>query len=297
MVFAGNFNNPLFRLVKKLVNAHEMPDLDRAGARARAQAERAIAGLIDGLKAGGNHVLWPSGHTQRHGVERVGAARAAADILRAVPETTVVLVRTRGLWGSSFSWAYTGEKPPLARRFLAGAGLLLANLIFFMPRRRVEITVRRVDRSELPPSTREALNPWLEQWYNEGGPEQPTFTPYHFLFGPRRDCPEVYTADKVDLDRITPKTIEAVGQILADKLRRTLDGKEQVPDTSLDELGLDSIDRAEIALQVERQFGVTADATPETLGQLWVMAEGLPGSTRLEAPPPAPLRASSDLCE
>jgi long-chain-fatty-acid--[acyl-carrier-protein] ligase len=278
MVFAGNFNNPAFRLIKRLLDAHDIPDLNKAGGRARAEAERAIGGLIDGLKKGVNHCLWPAGHTQHHGVERLGAARASAEVLRSVPDTTVVLVRTRGLWGSSFSWAYTGEKPPLTRRFLAGAGVLLANLIVFMPRRRIEITVRRVDRSDLPPLTREELNPWLERWYNEGGPEAPSFAPYHFLFGPRtREYPEVDLAGQVDLERIKPQTIESVGRILADKLRRLLNDNEQAPDTSLDELGLDSIDRVEIALRVERQFGVTCDKTPETLGQLWMMAEGLAG--------------------
>ena len=64
-----------------------------------------------------------------------------------------------------------------------------------MPRRRIEITVRLVDHPELPLSTHEAMNPRLEQWYNEGSPEQPTFTPYHFLLGPRRDDPEVNLAD------------------------------------------------------------------------------------------------------
>ena len=58
----------------------------------------------------------PEGRRQRHpladrhavratGPSYLGAARTAADVLAAVPNATVVLVRTRGLWGSSFSWA------------------------------------------------------------------------------------------------------------------------------------------------------------------------------------------------
>ena len=39
------------------------------------------------------------------GAERLGGARATADILRAVPGVNVVLVRTRGVWGSRFSYA------------------------------------------------------------------------------------------------------------------------------------------------------------------------------------------------
>src|ERR671934_234152 len=107
------------------------------------------------------------------GADRLGGARAAADILSAIPEAEVILVRTRGLWGSMLSFAYTGKRPRLLRRLWQAAGLLLANLLVFMPRRSVDITLQRVDRGELPPPQRETLNPWLEAWYNSEGPETP----------------------------------------------------------------------------------------------------------------------------
>src|SRR5438874_2737744 len=72
------------------------------------------------------------------------------EILRAVPEANIVLVRTRGLWGSMTSCAPTGSKPNFMRSLRIGGGLLLANLLLFMPRRRVDITVERIDRSQLP---------------------------------------------------------------------------------------------------------------------------------------------------
>ena len=50
----------------------------RQGRGARVQA------IIDGLKAGTNHILWPSGRLQRRGVEVLGGARALTDILDAV---------------------------------------------------------------------------------------------------------------------------------------------------------------------------------------------------------------------
>src|SRR5436309_3312284 len=83
----------------------------------------------------------------------------------------VVLVHTRGVWGSSFSYAQTGKAPLLGRRLLAGAGCLLANLLVLMPRRRVDITVERLDRARLPELTVTKVNPWLEAWYNAEGPE------------------------------------------------------------------------------------------------------------------------------
>ena len=52
--------------------------------------------VIDGLKKGENFILWPSGRIQRRGVEVLGGSRALTDILKAVPEANIVLVRTSG---------------------------------------------------------------------------------------------------------------------------------------------------------------------------------------------------------
>ncbi len=125
--------------------------------------------VIDGLRNGDNYILWPSGRIQHAGIERLGGARALADILQAVPQASVVLVRTRGLWGSMFSYAQTGEHPNLIGRYAAGLGYLMSNLLVFMPRRPVSITIERIERSRLPELRREKLNPWFEAWYNTGG--------------------------------------------------------------------------------------------------------------------------------
>ncbi len=287
MVYTGNFDNPLFRFLKRLLNAHDIPDLGQASTSARAQAERALAAVVEAMKRGENHIIWPSGHVWRSGREQLKAARAASDILQAVPEATVLLVRTRGLWGSKFSWAH-GKKPKLTRRLLAGVGWLLANLLCFMPRRKVDITLERVDRSALPEPRREVVNPWLEEWYNRGGPEEPTFVRYHFL-SPRRayEFPPPADLDDVDLSAVKPETREAVHHILAEKLQRPLKESEQGPDTSLDQLGLDSLDRMEVTLQVERRFGFSSDETPLTVGQFWALAQGLAERKPPKPPPPS----------
>ena len=212
-------------------------DQRRAGAGPRTgehpsprQAEKAVAEVIAGLRAGYNHVLWPSGRLQCSGVERLGAARSVADILQAVPEATVILVRTSGLWGSRFSYGYAGERPSLVGGLFVGFGLLLSNLLFLMPRREIHMTVRRVARTELPELRRETLNPWLEFWYNAGGPERPTFVPYHFLLGPRtHEFPALPTMGEADLSRVKAVTKDAVAQIVAERLDRALIDAEQTP--------------------------------------------------------------------
>ncbi len=45
--------------------------------------------------------------------------------------------------------------------------------------------------------------------------------------------------------------------------------------TLLEQIGLDSLARMEVALAVEDRFGFRSDRVPETLGELWTLAEGL----------------------
>ncbi|HEY7315721.1 MAG TPA: AMP-binding protein [Gemmataceae bacterium] len=289
MVYEGNFNNPFMYLLMKLLNAVRVPDLDQASAKARSRAQKAVEVVIDGLRNGQNHILWPSGRIQHDGKERLGGARALADILQAVPEANVVLVRTRGLWGSMFSYAQTGEHPSLIGRYAAGLGWLVANLLVFMPRRRIDITIERIERGRLPELRREKLNPWFEAWYNDNdGPETPTYVPYHFAFGRGSfEFPKLRSLEEVDPSQIKPEIREEVSHMIADKLGRPLTDDERSPNTTFDQLGLDSLDRMELNLHVEQRYGFSSDQVPTTLGQLWALAQGL-----VEKGPPKPAPAA-----
>jgi long-chain-fatty-acid--[acyl-carrier-protein] ligase len=288
MLYEGNFTNPLLYPFMRLLDAIRVPNLEQASAESRQRAQQAIADAIATLRQGRNVVLWPAGRIERVGYEILGGARAAAEILAAVPEAQLILVRTRGLWGSRFSFAYNGSYPPLSRGLRAGLGLLLANLVFFMPRRRVDITLERIDRARLPELRRETLNPWLEAWYNaDSRPETPTFVPYHFLFGARTyEFPGRTNLAEVDLSGVKAATKTGVAEIVADRLGRPLGPDELRPETTLDQLGLDSLQRQDVSLAIEQRFGFTADQVPQTVGQLWALAQGLVESGPVQPPPP-----------
>jgi long-chain-fatty-acid--[acyl-carrier-protein] ligase len=290
LVYHGTFQGLTGRFLVHLVHALEVPDLGGASVRARKKAEQSIAAVTAGLARGERFIVWPAGRVWREGVERIGPARAAADILRAQPECNVLLVRTRGVWGSSWTWAQLAARPSLIRLMLAGMGWLLVNLLSFMPRRPVEITLEVADRGRMPEPRREVLSPWLEQWYNGdlSGAEKPVWIPYHFLFGRRSyDFPPT-TAPAADLDAslVRPETGAAVLSLLSDWLQRPLAESEQQPSCRLEQLGLDSLDRMKLKLQVERQFGFMGDEPCETVSNLLVLAEGR-APRKPPAPPPA----------
>ncbi|MER8214986.1 hypothetical protein, partial [Acinetobacter baumannii] len=82
------------------------------------------------------------------GATHLGGNSGVSRLLQAVPDCGLVLVRTRGLWGSSFSWA-AGE-PVLGRALLRGLVSLLCHGLFFLPRREVRITCALPSRRPMP---------------------------------------------------------------------------------------------------------------------------------------------------
>ncbi|MGL4554517.1 MAG: AMP-binding protein, partial [Gemmataceae bacterium] len=295
LVFEGTFDTPVLWPLMKVIDALRVPDMEAASAAARQTAEGSVRAIIDGLNAGRNHILWPSGRLQRRGVEVLGGARALTDILDAVPDAEVVLVRTRGLWGSVFTFAYTGKLPDLTPRMLGGLGTLLANLLFLTPRRDITITVERLDRSALPGGGRNEVNAFFERWYNAEGPEEPRFVPYHFAFGRRRhDYPKLAGLADVDVTGVKPEVRAEVVAMLEEKLKRPMADDEKEADTTLDALGLDSLDRMELALAVEQRFGFATDQVPATVGQCVALAAGLVEKGPPRAAPPAWFRKTED---
>ena len=172
LVAEDTFKNPFFYPVMKLINAISVPDVTRVDARAhfirrrggRQGSHCSTAGRRE-LKSSGRRV-----DCSGRGVEVLGGAPPLTEVLKEVPEANLVMIRTRGLWGSRFGFARTGKLPNFTTNLFASLGWLLASGVFFMPRRTVDITIRLVDRKELPELERSKLNPWFEAWYNAKGP-------------------------------------------------------------------------------------------------------------------------------
>ena len=287
LLLESNFRSPVLAPFAWALEAIKVPDIAEASVEARQRAQASVDAIIDALKAGRNAVLWPSGHLMRDGVEHIGGTRAVSDILAAAPDVTVVLVRTRGLWGSMYSWAQTAQKPPLMKLLLRGGWHLLTNLGFLTPKRRVTFTMEAFPPDARPEPTREAINPWLEAWYNaDEKPETPTYVPYHFLSGKRDfDWPPPPTGPVLDLGKVKPATKDAVAEILSDRLNRPLTDDENTADTTFIQLGLDSLDAMEVTLEVEQRYGFTGEVMPLTVGQLWALAEGMVEHSEVKPPP------------
>lgn len=172
---------PLIGWLARQAGTVLIPDLTAPGRqemRAVAQAMREVARA---LAEGGNVLLYPGGRLSRQAQERVGRNGAVERLLKSVPGLRIVLVRTRGLWGSMFSWAGQGGSPKLLRALPRILVALAANFLFFMPRRRV--TVELVEPENFPRGAgRAEMNAYLEAFYN-ATPNPALSVPYFWWQG------------------------------------------------------------------------------------------------------------------
>jgi len=275
IVTTSMYRKPLLYPLMRLVNAVEVPDLAEQSRGAREQTLTMLDTIAAGLNRGENFLLYPAGRTERRGIEEIGATRAVADLLTRCPQANIVLVRTRGIWGSVFTTAYTGDHPNLEHCVVRALGWVFAALCIFLPRRNVTMTVEQIERRDLPGITRDKLNPFLEEWYNRGAPEKPTFVPFSFLFGPRQyKYPVLLKTGQIKLAKIRPATICAVNEMVEERLKRPLSAEENSAEMPLDRLGLDSLERMDLALHIEDRFRFRSDRVADTLGELWALAEG-----------------------
>ena len=274
LVYSGTYRVPFLLPLMKLVRAFEVPDLSAQSQSAVAQAQQLIDTVVEGIEQDNSFIIYPSGRLQRTHLEKIGSNRLVHEVVSRCPSVTIVLVRTRGLWGSLWGCARTGQPPDLTNNVLEALGWLLASLVFFLPRRNVHLHVETMQREELATESREEFNRKLEDWFNVDAPDYPIFVRYNWCFGPDTGNYQTPAALDIDTDSIDKKTIGQVNELVELFLKRDLIDSEQVSGTRLEDLGLDSLDRMDLALRIEQQFGFQSDEVVETLGGLWSLADG-----------------------
>lgn len=277
---------PVIRTLTRLIGTISIPDLRREGRTAESGVREALERVAGVLRSGGNVLLYPAGGLTRTGRERLGGNRGVYSLRGLVPDVRLVLVRTTGLWGSSFSWA-RGTAPDILKGLARGVFELLLNGIFFMPRRRVRISV---SEPELPGQADglRTLNEALETFYN-ADMAPALAVPYHFLLGstPKElPAPVMQTPDGAALADV-PKAIRE--RVLA--ILREESGVEVIEDTATlaTDLGIDSLSLINVSVRLEEISGQPIEQLEalRTVGDCILAAAGLLGAAGEAAEPPA----------
>ncbi len=279
----GAVDRFFIRRVVRRLRFFPIPDMARAGSLGTERARRAMADMVEALKDGDNLLLYPAGTIKRTHYETCRGNAAVYQVLQEFPEVRVVLVRTKGLWGSSFSFA-AGTAPPLPAIIKRAVAYLAANAGIFMPRRRVSVEFFEPD--DFPrQGSREEINAYLEGFYN-AVPESNTFVPYAWWQGKTRALPEPETlSDTPDVSQVPASSREMLLEYL-----RSLTGISAIDETQnlAKDLGIDSLAKVELFTWLEKQFGTMQVDTEamQTVADVMLAAAGeAASSTRPELQP------------
>lgn len=292
----GGINQPGLRWLAERFGARFMPAIAKRGPEARAEIERVLDKCIAGLQQHENLLMYPAGHILRCQREEIGANSAVETILHQAPEVRVVLVRIRGLWGSSFSNLGPARDSQVGLILKNGLIAILKNAIFFTPRR--PVTIEFVEPDDLPRTAdRQTINRYLEDFYNQEPLPRNTYVPYTIWERSRiTTLPEPETAVvHADTGAVPSGTRELVTRHLQE-----LTGVAVLRDEAhlVNDLGMDSLARAELLVWLEQEFGfpqTNVDAL-RTVGDILLAACGEAisgGMAELNPVPPTWFRAES----
>ena len=277
----------LIRWFARRWGVRAIPSMGTYGSAAAVEIEKVLDESIAGLKNGENLLLWPAGHLTHGYKEIISGTSAVESIIRHYPDVRVVLVRTKGLWGSSFSWA-SGQPPKALKALANGLLSLLACGIFFVPRRK--LTIEFYEPPDLPRhADRSTLNSFLEAYYNENA-QHNTYVSYSVWEKKGTiTLPEpVLSATSADISAILPSTRQIVLNYLSN-----LTGISQIKDSDHlgRDLGMDSLARTDLLIWLEKEFGfpITDIDALQTVGDVLLAASGrsvYSGPLRLKPVPP-----------
>lgn len=270
---------PVINWFMKKIEAIPVPNFSVASnSLKKRRAEKAEKKVLDGIKKGENFLIYPAGRVKKEAREIITGS-SIHRIIQENPDINIVLVRISGLWGSSFSKAITGKSPPMMATLWEGVKTVFKNLLFFTPRREVTLEFLPTPPDFPFTGSRMEVNQYLESWYNfnpaskkkEGEPL--SLVPYLFW---KKELPQIKIVNTPE-ENIDIDTIPSVKQKINEKLQEItkLSTQELQADKSLTiDLGLDSLDLAELVVFLDDEFNISGVPVEEltTIKKLMAIA-------------------------
>lgn len=279
------YYTPIIHTIMRFMNALPIPNfVNSSNSLKKKKADRVIESIIEDLRKKENFLIYPAGKTKHQAREVIGAS-GVHRIIHAVPEANIVLVRTTGLWGSRFSRALTGGAPPdMFGTIWWGIKVVFKNLLFFTPRRQVTVEFVPAGPDFPYEASRLEMNRYLEKWYNRPDGilpqhgEEPGESLYFVSYSMWRDeLPQIPSAQRmeadIDFSKISASIQEKVKKKLSEMTQMPVDQIRLDMDLAGD-LGLDSLDNAELLSFLDEQFDVAGVPVHEitTVGKVMALA-------------------------
>ncbi len=246
-----------FKKVLDFSRVVPIPSLEEeAGVWKKKLLAQALVKIQKEIESGESYLIYPAGKLKATGLEKIGGASFVHTLLQNHPKIPIVLIRTTGLWGSSFSTYGEKISPDFGETLANGFKALLKGAFIFMPKRKVLVEFEVCE--ELPlKEDRLTFNRSLESWYNRypsPGEERVSLVPYSFFWDKNKDPLELKKASsEVDTVVVSEKVQSEVFFYLSSLSKIPQEKIEQSSHLAFD-LGLDSLDIAEIHAFLDKNY-------------------------------------------
>ncbi|MBK7212205.1 MAG: 1-acyl-sn-glycerol-3-phosphate acyltransferase [Bacteroidales bacterium] len=176
------YDVPIAKWYFRQIGAVRVSDLE-SGNRDTNVLKVITRSVYKGFKRNKNVVIYPAGQLAGHGYEKIFNKKSVYHIVNKIPDDVqIVGVRLTGLWGSMFSKARTPKSPDFFLQLLKGLLIVFANLIFFVPKRKVSLEFVDLTKTakEQVLLGQKPFNLFLEEFFNVNGEEQALFLKHFF---------------------------------------------------------------------------------------------------------------------
>jgi len=266
----GFYDTPILHTFFKNIKAVRIPEITNFKEKNRENINQSIQNVKQKLARGENILLYPSGQTAGQGLEFLFGKKSTFQILQKFPPNVrIVGVRIRGLWGSVFLRAWSAEPPNFFLNVLRSFFYLLANFIFFVPKRKVTIEFEDITEKtkKISKKSLEEFNKFLEDFFNIYGEEKALFL-RHFFFVPKlnKTLPakilgsmnDYKSSKKILTNNFDPQILDFLF-IEINKIKK-IDHKNFSPEKNLVlDFYFDSLDLTEIISIVQKKFTISKE--------------------------------------
>lgn len=245
------------------------------------EVKKVFREVVEAMKWWNNILIYPSWQIFRQGFESIKWKQAAYNIANLMPENTKVIgIRDRWLWGSIWSMARDNGQTWFWKIYLKCIWYVIANLIFFVPKRVVTIQMKDItDKVNLyKKMSLNEFNWFLESFYNKYGEEKINYKKHYFYYNDvkNRKKPEIITGSEVEINAVKDHDLSKIDKEVKKRIIDKISKIKEIKVSSVKEdsnlildLFFDSLDTAEIKSYVQANFTWASNPPITDLKTVW----------------------------
>lgn len=236
-----------------------------------------------------NILIYPSWQIYRQGFESIKWKQAAYNIANLMPENTkVIWIKDRWLWWSIWSMAWDNWKIWFWKIYLKCIWYVIANLIFFVPKRIVKLQLEDITEqvNVYKKMSLNEFNLFLENFYNNDWEEKINYIKHYFYYNDinNKKEPEIITGSEIELSAVKIHDLSKVNNDIKNQIKDKISQIKEININIINDdsrlildLFFDSLDAAEIKSYIQSNFLWASNPPISDLKTVWdliIMAVG-----------------------